>query len=399
MVAIGRQLRRQGHEVVISLAEPYVEVAESAGLIVEPVISREEFETVLDDPAVWKPIRGVWKILNQVAADFTSLHDAVIRKHHRPGDTILVSHPLDFASRVFREQDSSTPLVDVHLAPATIRVPSAPARLSPWWFEVSRPEWAVKASYWIADRLVIDRALSPAIEKLRQQYGLPRISRYVDQWWLSPDRILAMYTEWFAPESARASDQLRFVGFPLDDGWTNHRGNDEQEFDDAPIVFTAGTAHQHSKDFFRQAVDACSKLNRPGLLLSTHRDNFPASLPSFIKTLSFAPLGQLLPKASAIVHHGGIGTTSQAFVSGIPQIVRPNAFDQFDNATRVQRLGCGLWLRKDRELAEAIGRVLNDSGIKNRCEEVAGRFSSNSGACAVASAEEIERLYHARRHA
>ena len=35
---------------------------------------------------------------------------------------------------------------------------------------------------------------------------------------------------------------------------------------------------------------------------------------------------------------------SQALRAGVPQVVRPMAFDQFDNAERVQRLGCGTWL-------------------------------------------------------
>lgn len=53
----------------------------------------------------------------------------------------------------------------------------------------------------------------------------------------------------------------------------------------------------------------------------------------------FAPLSRLLPYAKALVHHGRIGTASQAFAAATPQLITPFAHDQFDNAARVERLG------------------------------------------------------------
>ncbi len=396
MVAIGKQLRRRGIDVVISLAEPYADVAQAADLQVESVFSRERFDELLGDADVWKPIRGMRRVLGQVAAQFLSQHNDVIRKHHRPGQTILISHPLDFASCVFRESDPSTPLVDVHLAPATLRVPSSPGRLSPWWFEIRRPTWAVKASYWAADRLFLDPTLTPSVGKLRDQYGLPKINRYLDQWWLSPDRILAMFPEWFAPATSTVLTQLMHVGFPLADL--------APESDDTlerlqrlqlnrPVIFTAGTAHHHCGEFFRRAVEACDRLRCGGILLSTHGENIPNPLPQGIVHATYAPLGQLLAHASAIVHHGGIGTTSQSLAAGVPQVIRANAFDQFDNATRVQRLGCGRWLKRDRQLTDMLDHVRRDAGVASACDAVKRQLSTDpetSGA--EAAAIEIESM-------
>ena len=399
MVAIGKQLRLSGFEVVISLAEPYAAVAEAADLQVEPVIPRERFEELLGDPVVWSPVHGVLRILNQFAAEFLPLHDAVIRRHHRPGQTVLVSHPLDFASRVFRELDSSTPLVDVHLAPATLRVPSAPARLSPWWFEIMRPAWAVKASYWVVDHLLLDPALRSSLGRFRKDVGLPRVTRYVDRWMLSPDRILAMFPNWFAPETTAVGTQLRHVGFPLDDRaapgdatFEHPADTDRQGPAEPPIVFTAGTAHYHCRDFFARAVEACQTLGRSGILLSTRRENIPASLPPGVSHATYAPLRDVLRPAAAIVHHGGIGTTSQSLAAGVPQVVRPNAFDQFDNATRVQRLGCGRWLRRDRDLSEVLREVLHDSTMARQCAGIGRRLSSETETGAEVAAAQIARL-------
>ncbi len=362
MIAIGNRLRQLGHDVVISLAEPYAEIAAAAGLKVEPVLDRQRFNELLSDANVWKPFRGARAILKHMAVEFLSLHDAVIRKYYVADETVLVAHPLDMASRVFRDAEPSTPMVSVHLAPAILRTYDAPPRMSPWWFEISRPAWAVRAAYRLIDCLVADPILARPLNRLRASYSLPPVSRVMDEWWLSPDRILAMYPDWFAPATRSFAPRLVHCGFPLADV----DGDTFSAPTDRPIVFTSGTVHHHCREFFRMAVDACVKLDRPGLLLSTHAENFPDRLPESVRTMAYASFGQLLPHCSAIVHHGGIGTTSQALAAGIPQIIRPLAFDQFDNATRVESLGCGRWLRTDKLLADTLRSILDER--RDMCE-------------------------------
>ncbi len=391
MIAIGKQLRQLGHDVVISLSEPYAEIAAAAGLEVEAVVDRQRFSELLSDANVWKPLRGARAILQHMAAEFLTLHEAVIRKHHVADQTVLVAHPLDMASRVFRDADPSTPMVSVHLAPAILRTLEAPPRMSPWWFEISRPAWALRATYRLVDWAIADPILAPALNRLRCSYSLPPVTRVMDDWWLSPDRILAMYPDWFAPATRSFSPRLVHCGFPLADG----DGDSFTPPSDRPIVFTAGTAHHHCRDFFRRGVDACVKLDRPGLLLSTYAENFPDRLPESVRTMPYASFGQLLPHCSAIVHHGGIGTTSQALAAGIPQIIRPLAFDQFDNATRVETLGCGRWLRRDKLLAATLQSILgerHDVGERavSPLIEIASRLRGVDGP-AVAAAE-IEKL-------
>jgi rhamnosyltransferase subunit B len=388
MIAIGERLRSAGHDVVISLAEPYAEIAEAAGLRVEVVIDRERFSELLGSNSVWKPIRGALAVFRQISRDYMPLHQEVIRKHHVPGETVLVSHPLDLVSRVVREADPTTPLVDVHLQPVILRTYDSPPRLSPWWFELSRPEWALRAAYWMVDQVAIDPVIRGPVNRLRASYGLPPIKRVMNEWWLSPDRILAMYPAWFAPATENFCPQLVHCGFPLADV----DGTGFEPPTDHPIVFTSGTAHHHCRQFFASAVDACLKLNRPGLLLSTFAENFPADLPGLVRTMPYVSFSQLLPHCSAIVHHGGVGTTSQALAAGIPQVVRPLAFDQFDNATRVERFGCGRWLRRDKDLAETLRAVLEDQSADNSALKQASQRLNEIDAPAVA-AMEVEKVF------
>ena len=145
-----------------------------------------------------------------------------------------------------------------------------------------------------------------------------------------------------------------------------------------------------------KAIEACLKIDRPGLLLSTFEENFPPDLPASIQTMGYASFSQLLPRCSAIVHHGGVGTTSQALAAGIPQVIRPLAFDQFDNATRVERLRCGRWLRRQKDLTKILRAVLEDaesdrSGLAKAADQL-----KTSDAPAIA-AREVEKVFESRR--
>jgi len=94
-------------------------------------------------------------------------------------------------------------------------------------------------------------------------------------------------------------------------------------------------------------------LGRRALLLIGHSRNLPqAALPEGVAAFEYAPYSEVLPRACAIVHQGGVGTAGQGLRSGKPVLILPHAHDQFDNAARVARLGCGRVLPRPRFNAE-----------------------------------------------
>jgi rhamnosyltransferase subunit B len=383
MVAIGRVLRQRGWDVVISLAEPYADVARNAGLEVEAILGRADFERLLDIESMWRPISGVREIFRQVVTQFLPRHFEVIRKHARVNRTVLIAHPLDFASRTYRDWDATTPLASVHLAPATILDPDHPSKLTSSWLEPSRPRWVVAGLMNLSQRWLLDPMYLPQLNTFRASLGLTAIKKPLGSWCHSPDRVLLMYPDWFGP---RRSLDSRFIhcGFPLAD---HCDANIDLQVKD-PIVFTSGTAHRHGKDFFRRSVDACVRLNRNGVLLTSHTENLPTSLPDSIQTLDYVPLANLLKHSVAIVHHGGIGTTGQSLASGIPQLIRPLAYDQFDNARIIHRLGCGRTLSRDRDLEERLQEILSSDSISKNASEYAARLAGTKGAIHAADAIE-----------
>jgi UDP:flavonoid glycosyltransferase YjiC (YdhE family) len=58
--------------------------------------------------------------------------------------------------------------------------------------------------------------------------------------------------------------------------------------------------------------------------------------------LAYSALHPLLARASAIVHHGGAGSTMQASAYGVPQLVLPQLGDQFAAGDALARTGAGI---------------------------------------------------------
>ena len=71
----------------------------------------------------------------------------------------------------------------------------------------------------------------------------------------------------------------------------------------------------------------------------------------------FSPTG-LLPHVCAVVHHAGMNSLQEALAHGLPSLSLPRAFDQLDNALRLQDLGLGLCLPPNRQDPEEIRRSL-----------------------------------------
>jgi rhamnosyltransferase subunit B len=86
----------------------------------------------------------------------------------------------------------------------------------------------------------------------------------------------------------------------------------------------------------------------------------------------------------ALVHHGGIGTASQAFAAGIPQLITPFAHDQFDNAARIERLGCGFQVAShgnSSTMLQSLKRLLEDERIQRSCMLFQPKVESGEVAC------------------
>jgi UDP:flavonoid glycosyltransferase YjiC (YdhE family) len=115
------------------------------------------------------------------------------------------------------------------------------------------------------------------------------------------------------------------------------------------------------------------------------------TLPPNIFHAGSIPHEWLLPRSSAIMHHGGFGTTAAAFQAGIPQVVIPHIIDQFIWGQKVHELGVGpqpisrAKLRRE-TLTQAIGQVLHDETMRMKASTLGQKIRLERG---VARAVEL----------
>jgi UDP:flavonoid glycosyltransferase YjiC (YdhE family) len=148
----------------------------------------------------------------------------------------------------------------------------------------------------------------------------------------------------------------------------------------APLLFTPGSAAATLNDFFRESVEACRIGGYRAMLVTTFPEQLPGNLPPGVRHFSYLPFSQIMPRCSAIVYPGGIGTMAQAIKGGIPHLVVPHGHDQPDNAFRIKRLGLGTSIYPERykapAVASAIQQLLASSEVQTRCIEFAEKIDS-----------------------
>jgi len=110
------------------------------------------------------------------------------------------------------------------------------------------------------------------------------------------------------------------------------------------------------------------------------------------------PHDWLFSQVSAVVHHGGFGTTAAVLRAGVPGIVIPHVIDQFYWGQRVFELGVGpRFIPRGRlgtkNLQEALHQALSEAGMRKKAADLgeAIRAEPDGVATAVAMIEKLAR--------
>jgi rhamnosyltransferase subunit B len=373
---LGRLLKAHGHRVTMITACLFEGAVRAAGLEVIPLGTPEDFDRLIGDPRIWKLYQGT-KMVFEFAGESTETFLQPIEQRHSTADAfdLLLAPCTAFGARLARES-MGIPLINVHLQPAVM----ISAHETPILFPGM--EHLQKLPLWLRRWLIrlpnpADRFAGPAVARACAKRGVPPPKSLWWDWAHSPDGTLCVFPEWFAAPQPDWSAGVKQWDFPLEDLSTEQPLSEVlQSFlasGDKPIVFTPGSANIHARRFFEVALAAVTHLQKRAVFVTRKLDQLPPFLPASILPVEYAPFSTLLPHSAAFVHHGGIGTLSQGFAAGIPQLIMAMAHDQPDNAWRLTRLGAGLGLTPrtftpDR-VSAALQRLLNESSFSKSAQQ------------------------------
>ena len=389
-IGIGRRLVARGHRVTVLSMEVFERAIGDAGLGYVSMGTRADYEAIMEHPDLWKPIAGTKLVFTKAAQYVRPLYEKLRELIVPDEPTLILSAGSGFGARLAREV-LNVPLIVLHLQPAVfISAYDTPKFIEGPHVLNALPVWLKKLMFILPNPM--DLCVLPTLRRECRAEGVAPPRRMMPDWWHSPDGNIALFPQWFAAPQPDWPEPFLQHSFPMEDLAINAALSDELEqflgAGEKPVVFTPGTGNRQAKAFFKAALAACELLKCRAVFATQHESDVPSHLPSTILVQRYAPFSLLLPRAAALVYHGGIGTCSQALAAGIPHLVMPLAHDQPDNANRLRRLGVGTSLHPKRftgeRVAAALRQLLKDEAARENCARCAALMHAAPGLDALA---------------
>jgi UDP:flavonoid glycosyltransferase YjiC (YdhE family) len=404
LIAIAQALRERGIEPVLAVPEDHLVKANAAGIEAVAILpgfaavcsrmglgEREAARLIIGDQR--KMFEQI--VLPDLSACAARLDELAVGADAIVAPTFLIAAPIVAERRAL-------PLISIMLQPMAMLSALDPPNTPDFWMMKRVPVGAVglmwnRAMYGVLRR-VIDYRYGRRIDAVRREHGLAAtgLAKMAES---SRTALLTLgcYSSHFAAVPEDASTNAQLTGFPLFDSASGAA----EPLDPAlaafladgppPLVFTLGTfAVNAAGRFYDEAVAVAHRLGARAVLLTGN-----AASPVAVGTIfacAYAPHSRVFPHASAIIHHGGIGTTGQALRAGKPQLIVPHMGDQNDHAARIERLGIGRHIaprhfRAD-NVAPLLETMLRDRTMCAAAGRIGTAIAAEQGAIAAATAIE-----------
>jgi UDP:flavonoid glycosyltransferase YjiC (YdhE family) len=395
-IAIGLELRSRGHAVTLATSNFYRSKVEQTGLRFAPMGPHLglEISEVMDRLIDLK--KGPEYLVRHILYPSVPAAYAEVMEAVREAE-LIVTHPITFAAQIAAEK-TGMPWLSTVTAPLSFFSRFDPSVIAPYPFVIKlralgpafygivKELGRVKTKFWLAP-----------ITRFRASVGLPLGQDPVFEGQHSPQRVLALFSSLMAEPQPDWPAHTLVTGFPFYDQGEHGHGIDPdlERFLGAgppPVVFTLGSsAVQQAGNFYRESLAAVRRLGcRAVLLVGSNPLQEP--LPAGTVAFPYAPFSKIFPRAAVIVHSGGMGTCAQALAAGRPMLVVPFAFDQPDNAARLQRLGVARAIPRKhytaRRASPELEHLLTDPAYTASAAGAARRIAEENGVRAACDAIE-----------
>lgn len=363
-MSLAMELQSRGHQPVLATMDYYREKIMDAGLEFVPVRPniqqpKEQEQELIDK--IMEPKTGAKFLTEEVIypAIRESFSDLLAATTNAD---LLITHPAAPAGPLVGYK-TGMPWISTTLAPLSF-FSAYDFPVPPFW------QWTHKLkvlgprfSKFFLDTMM-SQYQAKAVTSFRDEIGVKDYGNPVFAGQHSPTCVLALFSPVFATPQPDWPPHTHVTGFCFYDGRHEPQMSRELlnflEDGEPPVVFTLGSsAVWVARDFFTHSIEAIKQLGRRAVLVIGDDRNKLGDLPKEIMAVDYAPYQALLPRASVVVHHGGVGTTSQGLLAGVPTLIVPFAFDQSDNAEHARRLGTSRTIYRPKYQAAKVARELH----------------------------------------
>lgn len=404
MLAVALRLRALGVDAVIATSEGHRAKVEAEGLSFAPV--RPDFSDIERDLGV-DPAEAMRRMIAGDDFLFKDVLFPYVRRSYEDalaataGADLVAGTNFAFGGRIAAEV-RGLPFVALVLQPLTFLSAHDPPVLLPYPWLGTLPTKLGPRSAELLFSLVKQATASWAkpLQRLRRELGLPaeRDPVFTGHFELA-QRVLGLYSPLLGAPQPDFPASAAIVGSTFYDSEAGGRDALSPELEafledgPPPLVFTLGSAAVlQGERFYGASLQAAERLGRRAVLLvgPEAAERWAGETGPGAIAVGYAPHSLLFPRAQAVIHHGGIGTTAQALRAGRPQLVVPYFADQPDNAARLVRLGVARTLPSRRytagRAAAALAALMGGPGYAAQAQWSAGMVGREDGAEAAAQA-------------
>jgi UDP:flavonoid glycosyltransferase YjiC (YdhE family) len=402
LVALSLELKRRGHSPVLAVPAMFRSKIEPLGIEFVAVRPDQDPNDKRMVEMIWDIKKGTERGLREFLfpAIRDSYQDLLAAVEAKGRADMLVTGELAYAGPIVAEK-TGIPWASYVLAPLSFFSGYDPPVLPPY------PTLAkVQSLVPGVGRLIpyfarlVTRKWPEPIYALRKDLGLPRGKDPIFDAKHSERLVLALFSRVLGDPQPDWPASTKITGFAFYDGdaGNTNLAPELEAFLAAgppPLVFTLGSAAVMAAGDFYDVSAATAELlgQRAVLLTGSDPQNRPKRpLPESICIAPYAPYSKIFPRAAAIIHQGGVGTTAQALKAGRPMVVMPYSHDQPDNARRVRHLGLARVIqRRDyrpETAAQKIKGLLEDAVYAERAADVARVIAEEDGVRAASDALE-----------
>ncbi|REJ79202.1 MAG: glycosyltransferase [Acidobacteria bacterium] len=398
-IALARELRTRGHEVTVASLEVYREKIDALGFEFRSL--RPDFDPEDREVArlVMDTNRGTERLIRDyLSPGFREMYDDLMSATEEaelliPGEIVYPAYSV--------AEKRGLKMATTSLAPLSMFSTYEPnvypnAQFLKALNFLGRPLHRIV--FYSMNR-VLDGWLEPYRE-FRSEIGLDPEHDPIVSDKFSKELHLAMFSRVLGAPQPDWPDSAVQTGFCFYDGCDDlgKMPDGLEEFLDSgepPIVFTLGSAAvMDAGNFFEEGLEAARMLNQRAVALYGIFNEPPAGTDRERTAFDYAPYGQLFSRAACVVHQGGVGTTAQVLLAGVPHLIMPFSHDQPDNAARCERLGVARTIFRDAydrtSAATEIDRILDDGKYRSYAETAKQVLSEENGT--VSACDAIEDL-------
>src|SRR5262245_59029928 len=215
MIRLGAALKTRGHSVTVVASAYFENHIRRAGLEVIALGTIDEYHAATHHPDIGHPRKGPMLLARYVVVPLIRpLYEIVSR--FDPARSVAFGPNIAFGARIAQEK-TGLPMATFYLQPAYLRSAHQTPKIS----GLPLPDWLPRPLKHMVFRSIdraMDKIFLPELNGLRAELGLAPIQTPCSEWLNSPQSVIGLFPEWFAPPQPDWPSQTRLTGFVTGDG-------------------------------------------------------------------------------------------------------------------------------------------------------------------------------------